>query len=142
MKEIFVDTNVFLRLFDTSEPRQTLQAKTLFERAAQDKVCLIVGPPVLFELAWVLKSAMNRSNSEILDVLEAITAWKGLKVLDKEYVERAIALAKTARQGFADAYIAVTAQDRGFEIATFNQKHFSKLGASLRPFDVKKDSPK
>lgn len=135
MKEILVDTNVFLRLFDASEPKQTAKAKALFEGAAQDKRQLVVGPPILFELAWVLKSTLGRPNSEILDVLEAITAWKGLKVIDKEYVKRAIALAKKTKQGFADSYIAVTAQDRGCEVATFNDKHFAKLGADLYSLD-------
>ena len=135
MKEVFVDTNIFMRLFETSEPKQTDKAKALFKRAAQDKIHLIVGPPVLFELAWVLKSAVNRSNSEILDVLEAIVAWKGLKILDKEYVNQAIALAKATKQGFADAYITITAQNQGLEVATFNQKHFTKLGANIYQFD-------
>ncbi|MDL2264388.1 PIN domain-containing protein [Synergistaceae bacterium OttesenSCG-928-I11] len=138
MKETFVDTNIFMRLFDSSDPKQTDRAKKIFEQAAAGKARLIVGPPVLFELSWVLKSAMNRSNQEILDVLEAIVAWRGMKILDKEYVQRAIALAKATKQGFADSYIAVTAQDQNLEVATFNQKHFSKLGVELRQFDAEK----
>jgi Predicted nucleic acid-binding protein, contains PIN domain len=131
MKDVFVDTNVFMRLFETSDPQQTDKAKALFERAAGGGMRLVVGPPVLFELSWVLKSALGRSNSEILDVLEAVVAWKGLKVLDKGYVKQAIHLAKTTKQGFADSYIAVTAQEQGFEVATFNQKHFSKMRVNL-----------
>lgn len=138
MKEIFIDTNIFLRLFDTSEPEQTNLAKELFEHAAQDKIRLVVGPPVLFELSWVLKSALSRSNSEILDILEAVAAWKGLKVLDGEYVKQAINLAKTTKQGFADAYIAVTAKDQGLEVATFNRKHFSKFSVDLYRFNAGK----
>lgn len=138
MKEIFIDTNIFMRLFDTSDKKQTGIAKALFERAAQDKARLVVGPPVLFELAWVLKSAMNWPDSDILSVLEAVIAWKGLRTLDKEFVERAISLAKETKQGFADAYIAVTAQSHDLEVATFNQKHFTKLGTALYQLNSRK----
>ena len=138
MKEIFADTNIFMRLFETSDKTQTDIAKTLFEQASQGKIHLVIGPPVLFELSWVLKSAMNWSNSDILGILEAIIAWKGLRILDREYVERAISLAQDTKQGFADAYIVVTAKSHDLEVATFNQKHFAKLGATLYQLNSRK----
>ena len=81
---------------------------------------------------------MNRANSEILDILEAIVVWKGLKVLDKEYVQQAISLAKSPKQGFTDAYITVTPRIHDFEIAAFNRKHFVKPGAGIYSLDSKK----
>ena len=132
---IFVDTNVFMRLFDLSDQTQTEKAKSLFKKAASGDITLVVAPPVLFELSWVLKNALKHSNEKVLDILESITAWKGLRVSDYDYVQAAISLARDKGQGFADAYICVTAQKQDLKVATFNARHFEKLGAPLYSFD-------
>jgi predicted nucleic acid-binding protein len=86
MKEILIDTNVIIRLFDTSsEPGQTAKAKRLFSEAQTGIHLLVVAPPVLFEVAWVLRSSLKWANSEVMDVLEAISSWPGVRVLDKGY---------------------------------------------------------
>ncbi|GHS88300.1 hypothetical protein AGMMS49957_09570 [Synergistales bacterium] len=131
MPEILIDTNIIMHLFDTSEPAQTEKSKRLFEAAKSGQITLIIAPPALFEVAWVLKSALKRSNGEALDVLEAITSWPGVKVLDKDKTRQAIALAKQRNSGFADSYLAVTAQDMALAVATFNERHFKKLDVSL-----------
>ena len=132
MKEILVDTNVIMRLFDTtSEPAQTAKAKTLFLEARTGRCVLAIAPPVLFEVAWVLRSALKWSNSEVLDVLEAIINWPGVKVFDKDYVKMALSLGRKHNNGFADSYLAVAAKDHNLEVATFNENHFNKLGIEL-----------
>jgi predicted nucleic acid-binding protein len=134
MKNILIDTNILIRLFDASEPSQTEKAKRLFEEAKKGQVSLVIAPPVLFEVAWVLRSAMKKTNEEILDVLEAITSWPGLKTLDSDLAREAIALGRSRKQGFADAYLAATAQQHDLQIATFNENHFKKLSVLL--FDL------
>jgi len=135
MQPILIDTNVFMRLFDLSDPAQTAKARNLFKKAASGGIALAVAPPVLFELAWVLRSALKRSNEEVLDILEAIITWQGLKVLDYDYVQTAISLARNNGQSFADAYICVTAQKQDFKIATFNMRHFNKSEVPLYSLD-------
>lgn len=130
-REIFIDTNVILRLFDASDPVQTERSKKLFDDAKAGVLRLVVGPPVLFELAWVLHSACGRRNEEVLDVIEALANWSGLSVLDGELVLSAISLARSAGQGFADSYIAVTAKKRGLKVVTYNTRHFSKFDIDL-----------
>ncbi|MDR0648326.1 MAG: PIN domain-containing protein [Synergistaceae bacterium] len=129
MRDVLVDTNVILRLFDTiSAPDQTARAKQLFEAAKNGGVRLVIGPPVLFEVAWVLRSALKWSNGDTLDVLEAIIGWRGVKTLDKDYVKQAISLGRETGIGFADSYLAITAIDCGLDVATFNERHFQKCG--------------
>jgi predicted nucleic acid-binding protein len=48
---IFVDTNVFTRLFAKDDAQQHEQAKALFLRAREGGAELVTGPPVFFELA-------------------------------------------------------------------------------------------
>ena len=132
---IFVDTNVFTRLFVKDDAEQHEQAKELFLRAQEGKVELVTGHPVFFELAWVLSYTYKVANAEILDRLESILSFGGLKISDRDLIIDAIYLARTKNSSFADSYIAVSLQHlRAEEVATFNTKHFSKLGVKLYPF--------
>ena len=132
MKTVFVDSNVFLRFFKKDEPAQHEKAARLFRQAALGELSLVVGPPVLFEIAWTLRSAYQLPKAQILDVLSSIAAIPGLKLLDAELVAEAIALAQNTNSDFADAYIvaAAIASDAD-EIASFNRAHFERLSAKL-----------
>jgi predicted nucleic-acid-binding protein len=132
----FVDTNVFLRLAvqADNDKQQMRQAKKLFEQAQIGNVDLVTGPPVFFEIAWVMDRLYKRTNSEILDFLEAIISFPNLKVLDKELVIKAISLARETNGTFADSYIAASAhRAEANNVATFNKKHFASLGVDLYP---------
>ena len=133
----FVDTNVFVRLSVMADNNgQMIQAKRLFEQAQSGKVNLVTGPPVLFEVAWVLGRLYKMTNNEILDFLEAILSFPNLRVLDKDLVISAISLARKRNGSFADSYITVTAlRVEADNVATFNKKHFSTLGIELYPFE-------
>ena len=137
MEEIFVDSNVFLRFYAYDDEAQGEAAEKMFRLAAGRKIDLITGPPVFFEVAWTLKSGFNWPNHKILETLEAMTAVPNMKLLDRDLVIGAILLAKETEQGFPDAYIAITAQRRKAKVATFNRKHFVKLGTKLYPLEGK-----
>jgi predicted nucleic acid-binding protein len=107
----------------------------MFRMAETREIELVTGPPVFFEVAWSLKRGFNWPNHRILETLEAMIAVPNMKLLDKDLVIGAILLAKESGQGFPDAYIATTAQNRGAKVATFNKKHFTKLGVTLYPLE-------
>jgi len=89
---------------------------------------------VFFEVAWVLASTYGLPRDEILEALETMLYTPNLRILDEEVVKDAIELAKATKQGFADSYIAVSARRAEADnVATFNNKHFSKLGTELYP---------
>lgn len=134
MKKIFIDSNVFLRFFTMDDQGQHEQAVDLFKKADAGKIGIVTGPPVLFEIAWTLRSAYDQSKERVLDVLSAIAALKGLQLTDADLVEEAINLARSSGKEFADAYIAAAARKMKAEVATFNKKHFQRLGAKLYPF--------
>jgi predicted nucleic acid-binding protein len=56
------------------------------------------------------------------------------KVFDADYIAAAIDLARKNSASFADSYIAAVAKDKNLRIATFNVRHFKKLGAELYDF--------
>jgi predicted nucleic acid-binding protein len=131
----FVDANVFIRLFaERDNERQIAQSERLLLAAQEGKVDLVTGPPVFFEIAWVLGQRYKVANDKILDILEAILSFPNLRVLDKEQVIATINIAREKEGSFADSYIVVSADNiKADNVATFNKKHFSKLGAQLYP---------
>jgi predicted nucleic-acid-binding protein len=131
---IFVDTNLFTRFFVKDDEKQRLQAKKLFEQAQKGEVELVTGPPVLFEVAWVLSFTYKIKNAVFLDILESLLSFAGLKITDKILVSEAIDLARATNSSFADSYVAASVRKKeADEIATFNKKHFEKLGVALYP---------
>jgi len=106
-------------------------AEALFRKAAKGEVRLIVGPPVLFEVAWTLKSAYRVSREQIIDTILRIIGMDGLSVTDGDIALNALNLAASTGQDFADAYMASTANSHKAEVATFNTKHFDRLGVHL-----------
>jgi len=135
MDRYFVDTNVFLRFFTADDLEQQKKAQEVFQRARAGKIELFCGPPVFFEIAWVLRSCYKIQLTEILDRLEAMLAVPNLHVFDGDRVKQAISLARESNQGYPDAYIAITAKNERLGVASFNRKHFSRLGIKLYPFN-------
>jgi predicted nucleic acid-binding protein len=135
MKTVFVDANVFLRFFTLDDQGQHERAAGLLRQASAGKIALIAGPPVLFEIAWTLRSAYRQPNAKVLDALAAVAALPGLQLTDTRIVQDALTRARTSGQEFVDAYIASAAHEAGAaEVATFNRRHFEKLGVALHEF--------
>jgi predicted nucleic-acid-binding protein len=135
MDVVFVDANVFLRHLTKDNDDQASRAKGLFLKAQAGRLRLVTGPPVLFEIAWTLKIRYKLKQTEILDILESLVTSPWLDMPDKELVGDAIILARNFEQDFADAYIHVSALKMGAKgVATFNKKHFDRLGTKLISF--------
>jgi predicted nucleic-acid-binding protein len=128
----FVDTNVFLRFLTVDDRGQHARAARLLESAARGERGLVSGPPVLFELAWTLRSVYKMPRVAVLEVLGAVFATPGLTLIDASLVAKALSLAADTDTEFADAYIAASCRAAGCsDVATFNQKDFVKLGIDL-----------
>jgi predicted nucleic acid-binding protein len=131
MRKYFVDTNVFLRFYTADDKRQQATAEAILLKAKAGEIELFCGPPVFFEVAWVLRSRYKISDTDILDRLESMLTIPNLRVSDGDYVKQAIALARESKQSYADAYIAVVAKNEQIGVITFNKKHFIKFGVPL-----------
>jgi predicted nucleic acid-binding protein len=132
---VFVDANVFLRLFTVDDWGQCERAANLFRRAGAGEAELVAGPPVLFEVAWVLRRAYHIPRDKVLAALSAILAVPGMEVTDAALVRLAVERAHTTGAEFADAYIAASIAANGCDtVATFNRRDFKKLGVALAEF--------
>jgi predicted nucleic acid-binding protein len=125
---------MFMRYFTQDDKGQHARAVRLFNQAGEGRLELVCSPPVLFEVAWTLRAAYKLPWEKVRETLSAILALPGLHLTDARLVEGALRRSAQARVGFADAYIAVSAEALGAEeIATFNEADFRKLGARLFP---------
>ena len=132
MKRFFADANIFLRFFTSDDHGQHEKAAALLKKAAAGQVSLVTGPPVFFEIAWTLRAGYRQPKEKILEVLSAIAAMPGLSLVDGETVLEAISLAQRSGAEYADAYIAAAARRHcGGGVATFNRRHFERLGIDL-----------
>lgn len=131
MRRSYVDSNVFLRYYRNDDAAQADAADHFFRSAVKGEVELYCGPPVFFEIAWVMRSTYKMSNEAILDILESILSIPNMTIFDRELVKGAIDRARAYGQGYADSYIAVVAEKHGLEVATFNRRHFSELKCVL-----------
>ena len=129
---IFVDANVFLRFLLDDDQRQASQAEVLFTDAKAGKVDLLCGPPVLFEMAWTLRSTYGHGRVKVLETLQSLMAMSGIRFLDRDLIESALQIAEAHQMEFADAYIAASAQKHKAALATFNTKDFKRSGLKLR----------
>lgn len=132
MTSVFVDANVFLRLFAGDDPVHEEKASKLFTRAREGKVRLVSGPPVLFEVAWTLGFRYRQPEETVLKIIAGILATPGLDLLDHDRASAALKLARDSTMSFADAYIAVSTRDSDCDaLATFNRADFKKSGVTL-----------
>ncbi len=133
MKPVFVDSILFLRFFTSDDETHHQKAVSFFRKVTEGRLQALAGPPVLFEVAWTLRTAYRQPNEKVLEVLAAIVAMPGLKITDAMLVTEALDLAKNAGIEFADAYIAVSAVREGASVGTFNRRHFGRLDLEIYP---------
>jgi predicted nucleic acid-binding protein len=131
----FVDANVFLRFLTVDDQAQHQKAARLFEAAHRGECRLVMGPPVLFELAWTLRAAYKVPRARVLEILSAVFAMPGTVLTDAPIVSDALTLASARGSEFADAYVAASSRAAGCSgVATFNRKDFAQLGVKLAEF--------
>ena len=93
------DTNVLLRLVETSELAQRARADALV-RAQGERGCF-VNPIVLSELTWTLARTYKQSRDDIADRLEFI-----LEVANLDEAEPALHRYRQGAADFADYFLA------------------------------------
>jgi len=136
--EMWVDSNVLLRLITGDPPKQAEEVAQLAEYLDRGLVSLRVPAIVFAELCWVLESFYGKHPTEIAKVLEQLTEVKGLEIEEKEIVLEALRDFDEQHVDYIDAYIAAKARHSMCPtVLTWNQKHFRRLQVGhVTPGDV------
>lgn len=128
MREVFVDTNLFIRYLTNDDPIKADRVEKLLAEAKAGKVKLVTAEMVLAETVWVLESGYGLPRVRIALLVRAILATPGIDVVNGALVSRALELYETAKIDFVDGYIAAVMERRGIrEIFSFDKKHLSRL---------------
>ncbi len=119
---IFVDTNVLLRLLLQDHDQHHAAADRLFESAGFDEFELVVTPPTLSEVVFVLGGSIHkRSRTEIVEALRAVLDLP-LDVFDRSVVATAIELFESRHPDWDDCLLAAYALEHaGGSIASFDK---------------------
>jgi predicted nucleic-acid-binding protein len=110
---IGVDANVLLRLILDDDAEQSPIVERIYRRAGVGGI--YVSLVVIVEIAWVLKRLYREKPSTILDMIADLLEAREYLVERPELVRTAIADARKAGCGLADAIIALLASEAGVE---------------------------
>jgi predicted nucleic-acid-binding protein len=94
---IAADTNVIVRLLTADEPRQTAQARRLFETET-----VFLSKTVILETEWVLRRLYRQERLPIIRAFEALLSLPNVQCEDEPVVRQALEWNR-ANLDFADA---------------------------------------
>ncbi|MBX6395524.1 MAG: PIN domain-containing protein [Alicyclobacillaceae bacterium] len=122
MKTLMLDANVILRFLLNDHVSMSPAATRLFEEAERGKIELFLDPLVMAECCYVLQGPVYRfPRRQIADVLTRLVLLDGVESDDPVRIVEALNLYGDRNVDFTDAYIAVSARQRGFQVASFDR---------------------
>lgn len=110
---IGLDTNVLARYLIRDDPSQLAAAARLIERRLTEDEPGFVSAVVLAELAWVLGRSYRWSAAQVAAAVEVLVDAEVLVVEHEGEAAEAIAVVRSGRGEFADAFIAAIAGEAG-----------------------------
>ncbi|MEJ2748702.1 MAG: PIN domain-containing protein [Anaerolineae bacterium] len=126
----FVDTNLFIRILTNDHPRLAQAALSVFQKAADGELTLVINDLLIAEIIWVLESFYELDASNIRQKVLKFLNTPGLKVEPADLSSRVPALNLYVEKNidYIDAYIAAWMKAHDISIIyTFNKKHFSRI---------------
>ena len=134
MKEVFIDTNVILRLLLGDQRTHHQRAFHLFKKAEEGEFILVLTTEVFLELIYVLSSFYEQSRDDIVSLMEGLMFHQGIKLSEREFVHDAWSRFCSTKVDIADCLLAARSQLQGSSIASFD-KDFQKFpDANMHPF--------
>ena len=126
MTKYVVDTNVFLRFLLKDNKKYFSQAKKYFLQAKEGKIILILLPPVVFEIDYVLKGVYSLSRQESAKILSFLVKSPDLEVEERKILIEAIEKYKKINIDLVDIYLATAAKQQKAKMLSFD-KDFKKI---------------
>ena len=127
-KQVFADTNIFLRFLTRDDVEKAEACRMLLEQAERGEVNLVISHLVLAELAWTLKSYYHLSRQEIAENLRELLNLRSIRVSHKALLLRAVQLYEQFNVDFTDAYNVAEMEKRSIRHIYSYDEDFDKLG--------------
>lgn len=126
MKQVIIDTNIFLRYLLRDVEAQYQEANQLFTKISKEEVVGVVSVLVINEIIWGLGTRYKISRNDYLPKLKSIIALKNIRIVEmpKDVVQEIFNLMLGNKIDFTDYYMSKIAKGR--DIFSFD-KDFQKL---------------
>ena len=127
MRDVILDTNIFVRFFVQDIEDQFQKARNIFTRIEKGELLGFVSVLVINEIIWILDSYYEIERKVYIPLLLNILALKNIKILEigKEVIMKVLERMEKQKVDFTDIYLFQVAGSR--EIFSFD-KDFIKLG--------------
>lgn len=111
MKEVVLDTNIFIRYFTQDIKSQYKKAKQIFEDIEAENIRGLVSILVVNEIIWIMDKYYEINQSVYLPKLIKLLLLKYIKIIeiDKDRLIRILQTMEKARLDFTDLYLLYTA---------------------------------
>jgi predicted nucleic acid-binding protein len=128
VRSVVADANVFVSFFVERNKAQQDAAEALLAAAEEGAIAGIIPQSVVFEIVYVLQSQYGLTARQAANVVQAVTTFPGMKIVDDCPWRRVLELWPDPLSGLTDAAIVALATANGYDaIATFDRKLANKL---------------
>lgn len=130
----FIDANVFLRFLTKDDPIKAERVKALLESAQDGDVAIYTSESVIGELVFVLSSPRlyALSRERVRDLLTPLLSLRGLRLLDREAMLRALDLYACTTMDFVDALAVAEMEAHGIEEIYSYDRDFDAISTVTR----------
>ncbi len=116
-----LDANIFLRYLLWDDGPKASRCHALFRRLEQGQEAARVLDLTLAEVVWTLQKGFGISRRRIRNSLRPLLEFKGLKVVDKPSMLRALDLFAEEGVDFPDAYLAQVARTLNVPVYSYGR---------------------
>jgi len=113
MKNIFIDTNIFLRYLTKDDPLKYDKCREIFKRGVDGKIGLVTSGMVIAKLIWTLLSYYRIPKADVIEKLSIIVSTENLSIPDRDIIAEALVLYSRKNIDYIDAYNAVFMKHHG-----------------------------
>ena len=126
MKELILETNIFIRFFIKDVPSQFEKTREIFEKIEKREIKGFVSILVVNEIIWILENFYNLKREIYLPKLLKLLLLDNIKVIEvkKNLLIKVLQQMQKQKIDFTDIYLSQIAGDK--KIFTFD-KDFKKL---------------
>lgn len=131
MITIVPDTNIFLRFLTNDIPGQARKVESIFRKASQGKIQLVIYPLVVIEIIFHLERWYKYNKQDAVDKVLSLLSPEWMEVVDKNIVFEALNLYKKSKIDFVDVLLYSFARTNNYRILSFD-KDFDSLDTKIR----------
>lgn len=128
MRSVVADANVFVSFFVERNKAQQESALALLNAAEEGEIAGVIPQSVIFEIVHVLQSQYALTSRQAAAVVEAVTKFPGMQIVDDCSWKRVLEVWPDPLSGLTDAAIVALAISNRYDaVATVDRKLSNKL---------------